>query len=56
MVGGHFLTDVLAGGILGGMAGGVAGWLKNVKNVRNGGQPRDIWGFKSAGKGHNVVL
>jgi len=53
--GGQFLTDVLAGGVLGGVAGGVAGWLKNVKNVRNGGQPGDIWGFKSAGKGHNVV-
>ena len=53
--GGQFLTDVLAGGILGGIAGGVAGWLKNVKNVRNGGQPGDIWGFKSAGsKGASV--
>ena len=53
--GGHFLTDVLAGGVLGGVAGGVAGWIKNAKNVRNGGQPGDIWGFGRAGKGQGVV-
>jgi len=53
--GGQFLTDVLAGGILGGVAGGVAGWIKNLKNVRNGGQPGDIWGFGRAGKGQGVV-
>ena len=55
--GGQFLTDIVAGGILGGVAGGVSGWLKNVKNVRNGGQPGDIWGFKSAGsKGASVTF
>ena len=37
------------GGVLGGVAGGVSGWLKNVKNVRNGGQPGDIWGFRKPG-------
>jgi len=54
--GGQFLADVLAGGILGGVAGGVAGWLKNVKNIRNGGQAGDIWGFKSAGKGTSITF
>ncbi len=52
--GGQFLTDVIAGGLLGGVAGGVAGWLKNIKNVRNGGQPGDIWGFK-AGVKRNII-
>ena len=53
--GGQFLTDVLAGGILGGVAGGVAGWIKNMRAAKTGAPRVDPWGFKSAGKGHNVV-
>jgi len=53
--GGQFLTDVLAGGVLGGVAGGVAGWIKNVRAAKTGAPRIDPWGFKSAGKGHNVV-